>query len=94
MLEVGNWIKMGMASRSFPTSFLTSNLWPPTSKMVGIPLATEFRDSCSRRLCRPDLNRSAYPLATMQRPSSDPGATQEKLWACIKMLWCFSALML
>ena len=35
MLEIGNWIKMEMASRSFPTSFLTSNLWPPTSKMVG-----------------------------------------------------------
>jgi len=35
---------------------------------VGIPLATESRDSCSRRLCRPDLNRSTYPLATMQRP--------------------------
>jgi len=45
MLEVGNWIKMGMASRSFPTSFLTSNLWPPTSKMVGSPLGDELRAS-------------------------------------------------
>ena len=42
-MEVGSRIKLEMALRSFPTSFLTSNLWPPTSKMVGIPLATEFR---------------------------------------------------
>jgi len=32
---------------------------------VGITLATEFRDSCSRRLCRPDSNRSTYQLATI-----------------------------
>gem|GEM_PF-4547191 len=67
-MEVGSRIKLEMALRSFPTSFLTSILWPPTSKMVGIPLATEFRDSCGRRLCRPDLNRSTYQLATPKRP--------------------------
>jgi len=38
-------VKMGMASRSFPASFLTSNLWPPTSKMVGSPLGDELRAS-------------------------------------------------
>jgi len=37
---------------------------------VGIPSATELRDSCSRRLCRPGSNRSTYPLATLKRPKS------------------------
>jgi len=77
----------GMPSRLQDAAGSRNRCKDAALEAVGIPLATEFRDSCSRRFMQPRFKSLSLPI-------SDPGVTPEKLWACIKMLWCFSALML